>query len=164
MLKEKLTTRTIARQGVIAAIYVVMTLSLGEFAYGPAQFRYSEILNLLAFYNPMNIFGVTMGVFVSNFWSPYPIDLLFGTFHTFIALYFMTKTKNIWIASLWPTIFAFIIGFEITFFSDADAAFWLNTVRVMISEFIIVTLISVPVYKLLEQNSYFMRLIKGYDY
>lgn len=149
------------RQSVIAAIYVVLTLSINDYSYGPIQFRYSELLNLLAFFNPFNAIGVTLGVFISNFWSTLGVfDLVFGTLHTAIAMIFIVKSTNIWIASLWPTVFAFIIGYELSFLAGFGSMLEM-TLQVMASEFIIMTIISVPVYKLLSKNSEFMKTI-GY--
>lgn len=160
---KKLSLEDLSRQAVIAALYVVATLSLGDVAYGPIQFRYSEILNLLAFYNPINAIGVTLGVFISNFWSTLgAADLIFGTLHTAIALFFITKSKNLWVASIWPTVFAFIIGFELSVIAHIPGGFLLHTATVMASEFIIMTVISVPVFKLLQQNNAFLKSIGSY--
>lgn len=160
---KKLSLEDLSRQAVIAALYVVATLSLPSAAYGPIQFRYSEILNLLAFYNPINAIGVTLGVFISNFWSTLgAADLIFGTLHTAIALYFVGKSKNLWMASIWPTVFAFIIGFELSVIAHIPGGFLLHTATVMASEFIIMTVIAVPVFKLLQKNGAFLKSIGSY--
>lgn len=157
MNKTKLDT--MARQAIIAALYLVLTLSIGGFSYGPVQFRYSEILNLLAFYNPLNGIGITLGVFLSNLWSPLGMaDLIFGTLHTGISVYFISKSKNLWIASLWPTVFSFIIGFELSVIGKFGNILAM-TLGVMLSEFIIMTIIAVPVFKLLEKNRGFLEAI-----
>lgn len=158
---KNLTTQQLVKQAVIAAIYVVLTLSVGDYSFGPIQFRYSEILNLLAYFNPIHAIGVTLGVFVSNFWSSLGIfDIIFGTLHTLVSMYFIRKSSNIIIASLWPTIFAFIIGFELSVLAGFGA-FHVMTINVMISEFIIMTLISVPVYKVLTKNKEFLSVIEN---
>lgn len=158
---KKLTLEEMSRQAIIAAIYVVLTISISDFSYGPIQFRYSEILNLLAFLNPINAIGVTLGVFISNFWSTLgSIDLIFGTLHTAISLFFITKSKNIIVASLWPTIFAFIIGYELSFLAGFGS-FEVMTLQVMASEFIIMTIISVPVYMLLTKKEKFVEVVGG---
>lgn len=160
---KKLSLRDMSKQSIIAALYVVLTLSIGGLAYGPVQFRFSEILNLLAFYNPLNAIGVTIGVFISNFWSELgPIDIVFGTLHTAISLFFISKSKNILIASLWPTIFSFIIGFELSVLAKFGSI-ELMTAQVMLSEFIIMTLIAVPVFKILESNNNFIITIGDKD-
>ena len=91
---KNFTIKEMTKQSLIASIYVVLTLSAGELAFGAYQFRYSEVLNLLAFYNPFNVIGVTLGVFVSNFWSTLGFaDLIFGTLHTLISLVLISRTK-----------------------------------------------------------------------
>lgn len=158
--KEKFNTKVLVRQALIAAMYVAMTLSMGDYAFGPIQFRYSEILNLLAFLNPIHAIGITLGVFISNFWSTLGIyDLIFGTLHTAISMFFIIKSKNIIIASLWPTVFSFIIGYELSALAGFGG-FWIMTGQVMLSEFIIMTIISVPVYSLLQKNSGFLKMVK----
>lgn len=160
---KKLTLQEMSKQTIIAAVYVVLTLSIPAFAYGPVQFRYSEILNLLAFFNPYNAIGITLGVFISNFWSTLGVfDLVFGTLHTFIAMMFIIKSRHIIIASIWPTVFAFIIGYELSFLAGFGA-FLEMTYGVMISEFVIMTLIAVPVFKILSKNESFLKVI-GYDF
>lgn len=157
---KKLNLNQLVFQAIIASLYIVLTLTVGGLAYGPVQFRYSEILNLLAFYNPINAIGVTLGVFISNFWSTLGIyDIVFGTLHTAISLYFISKSKNLLIASIWPTVFSFIIGFELSVLAGFGSM-WLMTLQVMLSEFIIMTIIAVPVFKLLEKNQAFVDTIK----
>lgn len=159
---SKLSTQSLVRQAMIAAAYFVLTITLGQFAYGPIQFRYAEILNLLAFYNPVHAIGVTIGVFLSNIGSPLGIyDLIFGTAHTIIALIFIIKSRHLFVASLWPTIFSFIIGYEIAYLGGAGSElFAIITLQVMASEFIIMSLIAFPLFKLLEKNQRFMKAIK----
>ena len=160
---KKLSLEEMSKQAIIAAVYVVLTLSIPAFAYGPVQFRYSEILNLLAFFNPYNAIGITLGVFISNFWSTLGVyDLIFGTLHTFMAMMFIIRSKNIILASIWPTVFAFIIGYELSFLAGFGS-FTEMTFGVMVSEFIIMTLIAVPVFKLLSKNESFLHAI-GYDF
>lgn len=159
---KNLSLKLMARQGIIAAIYVALTLSVAPFAYGAIQFRYSEILNMLAFFNPINAIGITIGVFISNLWSTLGIvDVAFGTLHTIISLYFISKSKNLIIASIWPTVFSFIIGYELSFLAGFGS-FWLMTIQVMASEFIIMTILSVPIFKLLKTNKPFMDAIGAY--
>lgn len=80
----------IARIALVAAIYVVLTVTppLNNLAYGPIQFRLSEILNFLPFYNKKYIWGVTLGCFISNFFSSNVaiVDVVVGTGQTLICL------------------------------------------------------------------------------
>ena len=93
-----------------AAVYAVLTVALLQpLSYGPLQFRAAEALHLLAFFNPIFIPGLTLGVFVANLFSPYGwVDWVFGTGASFIALMLILFTKkhlnNLFVASLWPTV------------------------------------------------------------
>ena len=44
-------TNFLVKSAVVAALYAVLTLLLPVASYGPIQFRFSEILVLLVFYN-----------------------------------------------------------------------------------------------------------------
>lgn len=158
---KKLSTSLLVKQALIAAIYFTLTVTLGDFSYGPIQFRYTEVLNLLIFFNPVHAIGVTLGVFLSNLMSPFGIyDVIFGTFHTAISLYFISKSKNIIIASIWSMVFSFIIGFELSVLAGIGGFIPL-TATVMLSEFIIMTLLAVPLFKLLEKNPAFLKAIEA---
>ena len=73
----KFNVKFLVRQAVIASIYAVLTIAMGEFAYGPIQFRYSEVMTLLAFFNPQYVSGVLrseerrVGKECRSRWSPY---------------------------------------------------------------------------------------------
>jgi len=154
-------TRDLARAGIVAALYFALTVVFKPISYGPIQFRIAEILNMLAFYNPVFAPGVILGVFLSNLSSPLGwIDLLFGTLHTAISLYAMTRTKKLVMASLWPAIFSFIIGFALMlYFGGGMKGFITMTLSVMLSELVIVTFISVPIYKYLEKKTIFKKYV-----
>ena len=56
---KKLTIRDLADIAIVAAIYVVLTITppLNAISYGAYQFRISEMMNFMAFYNPKYIIG-----------------------------------------------------------------------------------------------------------
>lgn len=158
---KKISTSLLVKQALIAAIYFTLTVTLGDFAHGPIQFRYTEVLNLLVFFNPVHAIGVTLGVFLSNFMSPFGIyDIIFGTLHTAISLFFIAKSTNIIVASIWPMVFSFIIGYEVSVLAGIGS-FIPTTATVMLSEFIIMTLLAVPLFKILERNPVFMKAIEA---
>lgn len=152
---KRIDIKTLTRQALVAAAYFAMSISLADFAYGPVQFRYSEVLNLLCFYNPAYIPAVTIGCFLTNTLSPFGFaDMIIGTFHTFISVYFMSKMKNIHVASLSPALFSFIIGLEIAWLSGTFENFFATTAQIMLSEFVAVSLLGVLIFKILEKNSF----------
>lgn len=141
------------RAGLVAAAYMALTFAFAPVSYGMIQFRVSEILNLLAFYNPVYIPGIVLGCALANLNSPLGmIDVVVGSFHTLVSLLFMAKMKNKWVGSLGPTIFSFIIGLEIAYVSNDWNLVLPVTLSVALSEFVICTLVSVPVYSQLEKN------------
>ena len=151
-------TNKLVRGAVIAALYALLTMTLP--AYGPLQFRLSEIMTLLAYYNPFYILPLTLGCAIANIYSPFGIvDVIFGSLASFLALTAMSKTKNIYIASIWPAFFSFIIGLEIMLFSTEPVNFFLITGQIMLSGLVVVTVIGVPIMKNLMKNEDFNRLI-----
>lgn len=148
-------SKNLVKSALIAAVYIALTYVFQSTSFGPIQFRVSEVLNLLAFYNSAYIPGITLGCAIANLSSPFGIvDIFVGGFHTLISLIFMSRSKNIYIASLWPAIFSFIIGLEIVILSNSPMSFAPITLSIMLSEFIICSVISIPVYKILEKNNY----------
>ncbi len=67
----RLETRTVARVGIVAAVYVAGTLALAPVSYGPVQFRISEILKALALIHPSYAAAFGLGTFLSNLTSPF---------------------------------------------------------------------------------------------
>ena len=152
-------TNRLARGAVIAALYALLTMVLP--AYGPLQFRLSEIMTLLAYYDPFYILPLTLGCALANIASPFGIvDVIFGSLASFLALKSMSKTKNIYLASIWPAFFSFIIGLEIMAFSAEPVNFFLVTGQIMLSQLIVVSVIGVPIMKVLMKNENFERLIR----
>lgn len=158
-MNKKFNQKFLVRQGIVAALYAVLTLAFPNLAYGPLQFRASEAMTLLAFFNPEYIWGLTLGCFIANIFSPYILDIIIGTFASFIAVYFMSKCKNIFVASIIPAIANILIGVQIYFVTKGEAAFFLTTGQIMLSEIIIVTIIGVPLFKLLTKNKEFVNIL-----
>ena len=84
----KLDSKKIAIIGIVAAIYAVATIAIAPIAYGPIQFRVSEILTLLAFINPIYIPGLVLGCIIANLFSPLGmVDVVVGSTATLISVY-----------------------------------------------------------------------------
>ncbi|HKL11090.1 MAG TPA: QueT transporter family protein [Clostridia bacterium] len=151
-MQKHFNTRFIARTAVIAAIYAALTVGLAPISYMALQFRISEILVLLAFINPAFAPGLVLGTFIANLFSPLGIiDVIFGTMATIMSIRYMILSKNIWIASLYPTIFnGIIIGAELHFVYSLPLA--LTMLQVAAGEFVVVTILGVPVMKALLKN------------
>jgi len=64
-------TKTIAKCGVVAAMYVVVTIALAPISYGPIQFRVSELIKPLALFDPEMALAFALGTGISNIMSPF---------------------------------------------------------------------------------------------
>lgn len=151
----------LARTAVVAASYIALTLVPYSLSYGPVQFRVSEIFVLLCFVDPFYAPALVIGCFFSNLLGPYGIiDAVFGSFHTLIysvmiiltARFIKKKPLSLFIASLWPSIFSFIIAFEIVFVFGAVESFWFWTLMVAVGEFVVVTVFGTPVFYYILKN------------
>ena len=59
-------TKMITRGAVVAVLYAISTLTLP--AYGPLQFRLSEIMTLLAYFDPFLCNTLTIGCAFRQIW------------------------------------------------------------------------------------------------
>lgn len=154
-------TRKIIFISLIASLYAALTLSIPGLSYGPLQFRVSEVLVLLAFFDPLYIPALTLGCALANLASPFGlVDVIVGSFASYLSLLMINKSKNIYIASLWPAFFSFIIGLEIYFLSSEPINFMLVTLQIAISEFVVVSILGVGIFKIIESRKDIISLIK----
>lgn len=62
--------RRVAIAGVVGALYVVLSLAVAPFAFGPLQFRLGEVLKPLVIKYPATIPAFAVGVGIVNLFSP----------------------------------------------------------------------------------------------
>ncbi|GIM32144.1 MAG: QueT transporter family protein [Paraclostridium bifermentans] len=142
----------------VAAIYATLTLVLGAISYGPIQFRVAEIMVLLPFIKKDYIWGLTIGCFLANIIGPYGVpDIIFGTTATFLSVYAVYLTSKMMdgkkyallVSSIWPTVInAIIIGIMLNIFFGLPLM--LSMAQVGFGQFVVITIIGVPLYKSLE--------------
>ena len=93
--------KKIALSGMIAALYVTLTVALSPISFGPVQFRVAEALTLLPFFMPEAIPGLFVGCFLSNLAGGFGlIDIIVGSGATLFAAWLTSKMPNIWLAAL----------------------------------------------------------------
>lgn len=153
--------KDIAQIGIVAALYVALTLALYPLSYGSPQFRLSESLVLLTYFNNKHGIGATIGVFIANFFNPEfaLIDCIFGTLSTLIAVILICFINNFFIASLMPTLTSIIVVLELYFVLELPFLFTL--IEVMGSMFVIESIIGYTMFRLLIKNKNFLRIIKN---
>jgi len=158
---RELNIRDITRMAVIAALYVALTVApgLSAFAYGQIQFRVSEILMLLPFYNPKYSWSLIVGCFISNVFSGSLgiYDMIFGTLATALACYLITRVPNrdnmLWtVPVICAVVNGFIVGAELYFILKLP--FWLNVGSVAIGEFVVVVIGAIVFYFLMKNRNF----------
>ena len=100
-----MSTRFIAQTGVIAAAYAAFTLVallfLGGLAWGPVQFRISEVLCILAMFTPAAVPGLTIGCVLANLINIAlsgtgmlgMLDVVFGSLATLVGALWMRRFR-----------------------------------------------------------------------
>lgn len=153
--------------GIIAAAYVVLTFVANALnvAYGPIQFRVSEVMTILPILTPAAIPGLTIGCFIANLGSPYgAVDIICGTFATFLAAlltYYSRKIiiKNLPVLSMFfPVIVnAIIIGLEITLLMPEGfklTAFLITAFQIGLGQFVVCYGLGIPLYFTLKKSNF----------
>jgi uncharacterized membrane protein len=134
-------TLFIVQAGIIAALYIVLTMLAWGFdlASGAIQVRFSEMLCILPFFTPAAIPGVTIGCLLSNIimGSAMP-DVIFGTLATLIgALGTFALRRNRWLCALPPILAnAVIIPLVLIFAYHLTDAYWFLALTVGAGEVI----------------------------
>ena len=137
----------------IAALYAALTIVLAPISYGPVQFRVSEALTLLPFYIPEAIPGLFIGCVFANFFGGFGlVDMVFGSLATLIAAVLTLKSKNIYIAALWPVVSnMIIIGAMLHYLIDVPLI--ATGIYVGLGEAGACYIVGVPLMKILERRN-----------
>ena len=74
-----MSVKELARQAVIAAVYIAVSLALMPISFGPIQCRVAESMMVLPFYNKKYSFGLITGCLITNMFSELGLaDVVFG--------------------------------------------------------------------------------------
>lgn len=100
----KKTTFFVALNGIVAALYFILTYCIQPFAFSSIfQIRISEALTLLPYVFGNSYVGLGIGCFFANLGSPFGIwDAVLGSLVTLIAGFLTSKIKSVWLAPLPP--------------------------------------------------------------
>lgn len=156
---KRFQTVRLVRIAIIAALYVGLTYAFSFMSYGGVQFRISEILVLLCFYNRDYCFALILGCIFANIGSPLGyIDLIFGVMSTVFSVVTIRYCKNIYLAAIMPVLSMVFVALELTLFLPEPSAFILNLGTTMGGE-AAVMVVGVIFFKAVEKNRMLMRLI-----
>lgn len=163
--KINFTTKTIAVNAIIAALYAVITMLCGPLSYEFAQFRISEFMNLLVFFNPTYTIGLTLGCLIANLASMFGVyDICFGTLATLVSclliILFSKLVKSLLIAGLIPCLVnAIIVPFTIYLASlgtvdafELSSMYWIMFGWVFLGEFVCIIGIGYPLFFILKKK------------
>ncbi|MBR2715210.1 MAG: QueT transporter family protein [Ruminococcus sp.] len=161
----------------IAALYIVLTYAQEFMVPGTTsmaiQLRLSEVLCVLAVFTPSAVWGLTVGTLISNIMSSsaLPLDTIFGTFATFLAVALMYRFKSIRLKGV-PLLSLFmpvlsngiIIALELEIFLIEGpfhiGSFLYQSLTVALGEFIVCVIIGFGFYKLLVHLDFFNKIHK----
>jgi len=151
--------KTITRNAVVAAIYVVLTIATSSISFGMIQVRIAEALMLLCFIRRDYTYGLTIGCLIANLFSPMlPWDLIIGTAATFFSCLCICLVKQMFIATLFPVIFnAFMVAGELHFI--LGEGYWISAGFVGLGEFIAVSVIGYALFMIIIRNKRFLEVL-----
>lgn len=157
-MNQNISVKLVVINAMIAGVYAVLTLAISPLAYSEIQFRLSEVIVFLAFYNRRYIPGLAVGCVLANLFSPMGmLDIVFGTISTLIVCIAMYLIKNRYLAAtVGAIITGLIIGAELWY--AYQIPYLINAIYVAIGE-LIVLIIGALVFKTLEKNDRLMNLL-----
>lgn len=149
------TAKSLARAGVVGALYALLTIVLAPISYGPMQFRVSEALTVLPLIFPETAIGLTIGCFIANIFGNGPLDLVLGTVATFTASLLtawagkkIVKTIPKLIIGILPPIIinALIVPFTFMIASDTFLTYLYNASTVLLGQAVVICLLGPLLY------------------
>ena len=158
-MNKGLSVKLIAINAMIAGVYAAFTLALSPIAYLGLQFRLSEIMVFLAFYNKKFIPGLVIGCFIANIPSPIGLlDILFGTLSSLVVCVAIYYIKNRYLAAfVGAVITGIIIGLLLHL--AYGIPYIVNAFYVFIGQ-LLVLIIGAIIFKFVESNEQLFSYIK----
>ena len=110
--------RTLVGNGILAALYIAVSMLIQPFGFTNVQFRISEMFNHLVVFNKKAIYGIVLGYFNESLFSPMiAYDLVFGVGQSILALVAtiisMRFIKGVWARMIFNTVIFTITMFMI---------------------------------------------------
>ena len=163
--------RRLTFAALIAAIYAVVTITTGAFAYGPIQFRIAEALCILPFFLPFTTWGLFVGCILANLMSPVGVfDVVFGSLATLGCCLCTAAIGRGWDGKSWgkcicacfmPVVWnAVIVGLLLALFYAEDGRakivlFFLYGAEVGLGELVVMFVLGLPLMRWLPKTEFF---------
>lgn len=138
-MKQNMTVKKMVLNGVIAAVYAVLTL-INPLSFGVVQFRVSTLLLPLAVFVPQIRAGLVLGTAIGNLNSSLGIiDIVVGSVVSAIAVYVVPKAKA---KAIMPVLYAIdsgvLVALELWYCFRTPI--WYNVLTVGVSGVILYTI------------------------
>ena len=162
----KTNTRTLALNGILAALYAALTLATASFAYGPIQFRVADALCVLPFFAPSTSIGLFLGCVAANLFSPVSaLDIVIGSAATLAGCLAASRVRHKWLVPL-PTIAAntVMVGAMLACVYTPDAlleGFLTMGAQVAIGEIAVMVALGLPLLAILSKSGMIARLLRA---
>jgi uncharacterized membrane protein len=146
-------SKMIAKIGIIAALYAVITIILAPISFGGIQIRISEALTLLPFFMGFKaVIGLWLGCMIANVYGGLGlIDIIFGALLTLIAGFFTARSSTIYKAGIYPVIFN-AFGVALILKLVLDLPYFITAFYIGMGQFISVYMIGIPLMKLIDKR------------
>ena len=147
----KITTKFIARTGVICALYTALTLAFAPISYGAIQVRISEALTILPLFCIEAIPGLAIGCFLANIqmgiW-----DMVIGTTATLVASILTRISRKFYFGVIPPIVInALMIPIIFLLPPISQGLYLLDALTVFIGQAIAVCGLGIPLYFALKK-------------
>lgn len=158
--------KDIVTGGIIAALYIAVSAVIQPFGFTQVQFRVSEMFNHLVVFNKKYLYGIILGVFLTNlFFSPMKAyDLIFGVGQSLIALG-ITILCSRFIKGLWARMMVNTVVFTVTMFFIAlelhlafNLPFFFTWLTTAAGEFVVMV-VGMPVMWAINRRVHFEKLM-----
>jgi uncharacterized membrane protein len=158
----KIKPKDLALISTYAALYAALVIVLGGISYGPIQVRIADsLVAAVPLLGIPGVLGHTLGVFISNIFSPAGwLDLLntIPSFvMSFVVYYVYKKTKNDYTVILTSIAYATVLGITVGWMLSYlyGLPLLLTIAYVAIGNIIATVLIGWPMFKLLKRTGLF---------
>ncbi|EUJ30754.1 hypothetical protein MFLO_10149 [Listeria floridensis FSL S10-1187] len=101
---------------IVAALYVILGFLVQPIAFSAIQFRIPELFNHLIVFNKKYFWGIILGVFITNLFSPLGwYDLVFGVAQSAVSIAIMFVVMR-YVKGTIPRMIANTLVFSLTMF------------------------------------------------
>ena len=164
-MKNRMNVRRLTLNAIVAALYAAITIATAPLSYGLMQFRLSEALVVLCWFEPSLAMGITMGCFLANLFSTVTaLDLVIGTLATGLACLWTIRCRQTWFIPL-PNVLvnAVIVGGMLAFVLFPDSllmGFVLAFVQVGFGELVVMYGLGLPLLLFLKKTDLMGKILK----